>query len=207
MSPSPSSPPPSAGWSMPFTNRCITDETPPQNCRPTGNPPDFTGAGELHLALLRPAYIVHNKVWKKGDAYIVQIPISYAPTRESVIMHGRGWQNMPNQWVWPASRSTAAEATAYPVEYYYALMNEQQYHRLTIRLKRITREHDRPFYRVPILSAAEIDLRGAELLLDSESHQNKGLRPPAAGILARRRTAARPPGMVQLPPHAAQLGG
>lgn len=131
---------------------------------------------ELHYTYRsehRPNNIVHNKVWKKGDSYIVQIPIAYAPARESIIVHGRGWENTPNTWRWPDSRRRAAESAGTPVEYYYALMNEQQYRRLTIRLKRITREHERPFYQVPVYPASEIDLSGAELVLDSETSLKK----------------------------------
>lgn len=118
-------------------------------------------------------YSVHNKVWKRDDTYIVQIPVTYAPARESVIVHGRGWKNTPNTWRWPDSQRRAATSAETPVEYYYALMNEQQYRRLTFKLKRITREHERPFYRVPVHPASEIDLRGAEFVLDSETALKK----------------------------------
>lgn len=127
----------------------------------------------------RPSYIVHNKVWKKGNTYIVQIPVTYAPARETFILHGRGWKNTPSTWRWPDSRRRAADSAGAPVEYYYALMDETQYRRLTIRLKRITREHERPFYQVPIHPAAEIDLSGAELVLDSRASLKKNdLRTP-----------------------------
>ena len=125
------------------------------------------GLHYTYRAELRPEYIVHNKVWKKGDIYIVQIPVTYAPARESVIVHGRGWKNIPNLWSWPDSRRSKAEAAGAQVEYHYALMNEQQYRRLTFRVKRITKEHERPFYQVPVHPASEIDLSGAELVLDS----------------------------------------
>jgi hypothetical protein len=127
----------------------------------------------------RPHYIVHNKVWKKGDTYIVQIPITYAPASETFIQHGRGWHNTPNQWGWPDSRPRERASAGAPEEYYYAHMNEKQYRRLTFRLKRITREHQRPFYQVPVLPAAETDLSGAELVLDSAvSLKKNDLRTP-----------------------------
>ena len=127
----------------------------------------------------RPSLIVHNKVWKKGDTYIVQIPITYAPASETFIRHGRGWHNTPNQWGWPDSRAGERVSAGAPVEYYYAHMNEKQYRRLTFRLKRITREHQRPFYQVPVLPASETDLSGAELVLDSAaSLKKKDLRTP-----------------------------
>ena len=131
------------------------------------------GLHYTYRAELRPEYIVHNKVWKKGDIYIVQIPVTYAAARESVIVHGRGWKNTPNLWRWPDSRRSKGAAAGAQVEYYYALMNEQQYRRLTFRVKRITKEHERPFYQVPVHPASEIDLSGAELVLDSESSLKK----------------------------------
>ncbi len=131
------------------------------------------GLHHTYRAEYRPNYIVHNKVWKKDNTYIVQIPVTYAPARESVILHGRGWKNTPNTWRWPDSRRRAAESAGTPVEYYYALMNEQQYRRLTFELKRITKEHERPFYQVPVHPATEIDLSGAELVLDTETSLKK----------------------------------
>ena len=127
----------------------------------------------------RPNYIVHNKVWKKGNTYIVQIPVTYAPACETFILHGRGWHNTPSLWGWPDSQRRKTDSVGTPVEYYYALMNENQYRRLTFRLKRITKEHERPFYQIPVHLAAEIDLRGAELVLDSEASLKKNdLRTP-----------------------------
>ena len=127
----------------------------------------------------RPSFIVHNKVWKKGDTYIVQIPITYAPASETFILHGRGWHNTPNQWSWPDSRAGERASAGAPVEYYYALMDEKQYRRLTVRLMRITREHHKPFYQVPVIPAAATDLSGAELVLDSAASLKKNdLRTP-----------------------------
>ena len=127
----------------------------------------------------RPNYIVHNKVWKKGDTYIVQIPITYAPASETFILHGRGWHNTPDQWRWPDMQQRKADSAGATVEYYYALMDEKQYRRLTVRLKRITREHHKPFYQVPVIPAAETDLSGAELVLDSKASLKKNdLRSP-----------------------------
>ena len=127
----------------------------------------------------RPNYIVHNKVWKKGDTYIVQIPITYAPASETFILHGRGWHNTPDQWRWPDMQQRKTDSAGATVEYYYALMDEKQYRRLTVRLKRITREHHKPFYQVPVLPASETDLSGAELVLDSAASLKKNdLRTP-----------------------------
>lgn len=127
----------------------------------------------------RPNYIVHNKVWKKGDTYIVQIPITYAPASETFILHGRGWHNTPDQWRWPDMQQRKTDSAGATVEYYYALMDEKQYRRLTVRLKRITREHHKPFYQVPVIPAAETDLSGAELVLDSKASLKKNdLRTP-----------------------------
>ena len=127
----------------------------------------------------RPNYIVHNKVWKKGDTYIVQIPITYAPASETFILHGRGWHNTPDQWRWPDMQQRKTDSAGATVEYYYALMDEKQYRRLTVRLMRITREHHKPFYQVPVHPASEIDLSGAELVLDSAASLKKNdLRTP-----------------------------
>ena len=127
----------------------------------------------------RPNYIVHNKVWKKGDTYIVQIPITYAPACETFILHGRGWHNTPNQWRWPDMQQRKTDSAGATVEYYYALMDEKQYRRLTVRLMRITREHHKPFYQVPVIPAVETDLSGAELVLDSKASLKKNdLRTP-----------------------------
>ena len=127
----------------------------------------------------RPNYIVHNKVWKKGDTYIVQIPITYAPASETFILHGRGWHNTPDQWRWSDMQQRKTDSAGATVEYYYALMDEKQYRRLTVRLMRITREHHKPFYQVPVHPASEIDLSGAELVLDSAASLKKNdLRTP-----------------------------
>ncbi len=113
----------------------------------------------------------HYRVWKDGEYYIVQLPVCYVPATYSVLEHycGRnafrrntlriryplGWYHLREQ-----------DVTQYPVEHYYARINEAQYKVLCTIRKGIKSTQVGPFANTPILTRDQIDWSNAELVLD-----------------------------------------
>lgn len=113
-------------------------------------------------------YHFHYRVWKKGDGYIIEYPVCYAPANYSVLVHRAGhftWRKTTLDGELPA-RYTNAELSRYPVELYYAELTEEQYKKLMEVDKRIKRSRPSPFRDVQLRPAAEMDLSGAEPVLD-----------------------------------------
>lgn len=115
-------------------------------------------------------HAIHYRVWKKGEQYIVQLPVSYAPARYTVISHSCGhdsYRKNTLRFSNPRYYYSDEELDQYPVEYFYATLSEKQYLRLCRPNKAIKSTSERaPFHGVTICSAAEMDLRGAEPVLD-----------------------------------------
>lgn len=115
-------------------------------------------------------HAIHYRVWKKGEHYIVQLPVSYAPVRYTTFAHFCGHNSFRKntlEFHFPHNYYSDEELNQYPVEYFYATLTERQYRQLCRKNKRIKSSgRDNPFHGATILSAAEIDLSGAELVLD-----------------------------------------
>lgn len=79
---------------------------------------------------------VHHKVWKKGNQYIVRVPIAFVPPHYPLITHSTGHDNGLN-----TKRKTLKcggfnyyaeeEIMRAPEEVYYVTLNEKQYAALT----------------------------------------------------------------------------
>lgn len=116
-------------------------------------------------------YRFHFRAWKKGDSYLVEYPVCYAPANYSVLVHFAGhytWKKNTLEGEHPA-RYSNAELSRYPLELYYAELTEEQYKKLIAPAdKRIKVSGPSPFRDVRLRPAAEIDLSGAEPVLDIE---------------------------------------
>lgn len=107
------------------------------------------------------------RTWKKGDTYILQLPVCYVPARYPVLTHfsGRALLKKTLDGQYP-KRYHDADLVQYPVEYFYAELTEEQYKQMWAVDRRIKQNKQRVFRDVRILSAEETDLSNAEPLLD-----------------------------------------
>lgn len=104
----------------------------------------------------------HYRVWKKGENYIVGIPVAYVPARYSVLVHRCGLEKRPHtlQTELPRERYTDEERMDYPLELVYAEISEQRYRSLFKQRK--WRRHLIPDDTL----RDESVLNGAKLVLD-----------------------------------------
>ena len=117
----------------------------------------------------------HYRVWKKGEHYIVDIPISYAPARYSVLNHICGFGHSSDyknlECGIPKEHYSQDELAVYPTEHLYAELTEGQYERL-FKISKI-RSH-----RLPDDCLRESpDLHNAEQVLDIHGY-DVGTRKP-----------------------------
>lgn len=108
------------------------------------------------------------RIWKKGDSYILQLPVCYVPARYPVLVHLAGsyaWRKKTLDGQYPR-RYHDADMVQYPVEYFYAELTEEQYKQMWRVDKRIKQDKQNVFRDVCILSAEETDLSNAELVVD-----------------------------------------
>ena len=117
-------------------------------------------------------YQLHYRTWKKGDRYIVELPVCYAPANYSVLVHWAGhdtWRKKTLNGEYPKHYSDA-ELAQFPVEYYYAELTEEQYKKMWRLDKRIKRPRNSIFRHVPIFAADNTNLSGAILHKDFYGH-------------------------------------
>lgn len=108
------------------------------------------------------------RIWKKGDSYILQLPVCYVPARYPVLVHLAGsytWRKKTLDGQYP-ERYRDAEVVQYPVEYFYAELTEVQYKQMWTEDKRIKQDKQSVLRDVRILTPAEVDLSNAVLLSD-----------------------------------------
>ena len=108
-------------------------------------------------------YQLHYRTWKKGDRYLVELPVCYAPANYSVINHFAGhdtWRKKTLKGEYPHHFSEA-ELAQFPVEYYYAELTEEQYKELWPMRKIVKRTSYSPFRHVPIFAACDMNWEGA----------------------------------------------
>lgn len=124
-------------------------------------------------------HAIHYRVWKDGESYIVQLPVCYVPATYSVLEHYCGHKayrrntlriRYPLSWY----HLREQDITQYPVEHYYARMNETQYKQLCKKSKSI-KIRNTPFRNNPILTKDQIDWSRTELVLDKHGN-NTGVR-------------------------------
>ncbi|MDO5463451.1 MAG: hypothetical protein Q4F40_00815 [Akkermansia sp.] len=117
---------------------------------------------------------LHYRVWKKGEKYIVEIPVAYAPVRYSVLLHTTryyGPEHKSLRCELPSEQFTQEELRAYPAEYLYAELDKMTYRRLCTMHK--LREH-----RIPKNSlTSNPDLSNAELIVDVHGYPLDGAAP------------------------------
>ena len=113
-------------------------------------------------------YGFHYRVLKKGEKYIVEIPVCYTPANYSVLVHFAGhntWNRKTLNGEFPA-RFNNKELARYPQELFYAELTEDQYRQLWKIRRHMKEQRPSPFRDVPIRPAAEVDLSGTEQVLD-----------------------------------------
>lgn len=117
----------------------------------------------------------HYRVWKKGEHYIVDIPVSYAPARYSVLnhicrsSHKSDYKNL--ECSIPKPHFSQDELADYPTEHLYAELSEFRYKQL-FRMSKI-RLHSLP----DDCLRESPDLSDAELVLDIHGY-DFGTREP-----------------------------
>ena len=114
---------------------------------------------------------VRHCVWKKGENYIVQLPVCYTPARYSVLVHivRDSWRKNTLAGEYPNPHFSPAELAQYPMEYYGAELTGEQYQRLFYRVSKRLKESGRSvFADVHIRPLAEIDLTNAELVRQTQ---------------------------------------
>lgn len=106
-------------------------------------------------------YQLHYRTWKKGDRYLVELPVCYAPANYSALVHfaGHGTRRKKTLAVEYPKRYSNAELSQFPVEYYYAELTAEQYKKMWRMDKRIKAPKFASFQHIPIFAAADINLR------------------------------------------------
>ena len=111
----------------------------------------------------------HTRLWKKGENYVVEIPIAYVPARYPILIHETpDWRN------WPEERPTLdcalycrdeVEPAQYPEELYYAELTLPQ-------LITLVRKHKIAYppalKNVKLIPASQYNLGDATLLYDNQ---------------------------------------
>ena len=108
-------------------------------------------------------YQMHYRTWKKGERYLVELPVCYAPANYSVLVHWAGhdaWRKKTQNGEYPKPYSKA-DLSQFPVEYYYAELTAEQYKKMWHMNKRIKAPRLASFQHIPIFAAADINLRDA----------------------------------------------
>ena len=119
-------------------------------------------------------YGFHYRVLKKGEKYIVEIPVAYAPVRYSVLLHTTryyGPEHKSLRCELPSEQFTQEELRAYPAEYLYAELDKMTYRRLCAM-------HKLRGHRIPKNSlTSNPDLSNAELIVDVHGYPLDGAAP------------------------------
>ncbi|MBQ8516019.1 MAG: hypothetical protein IJ498_00395 [Akkermansia sp.] len=106
-----------------------------------------------------------TRVWKKGERYIVEVPLAFVPFNPPLIEHSAGHspakKSLDNRYYGP----TKEEIAQYQTEPYYADLSHSQFFHLC-------KWHKSDFFRNPfpdlkLTPAAETDFNGSVLILDS----------------------------------------
>lgn len=107
----------------------------------------------------------HTRVWKKGERYIVEVPVAFVPFNPPLIEHSAGHRraekSLDNRYWGPSEE----EIAQYPTELYYADLSHRQFkHLCKPRKSDLFRN---PFPGVKLTPASEMDFSGATLILDT----------------------------------------
>ncbi len=127
-----------------------------------------------------------TRLWKKGDRFIIEIPVAFIPARYSVFKHStptwryqQGERKTLNTLLYCRDK---AEPWEYPTEHYYAELTMKQ-----LRILLRTRKSDIFFPPPPGLENVELipadryDLSGTALIYDSQVNEKLDISRMAGG--------------------------
>lgn len=106
----------------------------------------------------------HTRVWKRGERYIVEVPIAFVPYNPPLIEHSAGCspvkKSLDNRYWGPKDEDIAQ----FPAELYYVDLSHAQF----TRLYRIHKSDliGNPYPGLKLLPASEMDFSGASLIPD-----------------------------------------
>lgn len=107
----------------------------------------------------------HIRAWKRGERYIIEIPVAFVPLNPPIIEHSAGHnrsrKSLDNEYWGPSEE----EIATYPTEFYYADLSRAQFERLC--QKRKVDYFRNPFPGLNLIPAAEMNFSGATLILDA----------------------------------------
>lgn len=111
----------------------------------------------------------HTRLWKKGENYVVEIPIAYVPARHPILIHEtpdwRSWQEKRQSLNCYLYCRDEVEPTRYPEELYYAELTLPQLITLS-RMHKVA--HPPALKHVPLIPGAQYNLGDATLLYDNQ---------------------------------------
>lgn len=104
-----------------------------------------------------------SPAWKKGDRYYIRLAVAYVPAQDWILLHINPL--LPDTMSLPGKLS-GKTISNYPTEFYYAVLNEQQFKKICTKYRRIKAPRmDGEHYL--ILPEKDVDLTGAEKLTDN----------------------------------------
>ena len=116
-----------------------------------------------------------TRAWKKGERYIVEVPVAYVPYNQPLIEHCAGHSPAPNSLdngYWGPEREEIAQ---YPTELYYADLSLAQFEHIC-RLLKVDMVRD-PFPRLQLRHADDVDFNGATLIYEAHGSSVTVKRP------------------------------
>lgn len=106
-----------------------------------------------------------TRAWKKGNRYIVEVPVAYVPYKQPLIEHSAGnspaRNSLDNQYWGPRKE----EIAQYPAELYYADLSHAQFEHICRRIK-VDLFRD-PFPRLQLRHADDVDFNEATLIYEA----------------------------------------
>lgn len=133
----------------------------------------------------RPA-ISPTKLWKKGDNFVIEVPIAFIPARYSIFVHAvpswRYLQKTHKTLGYTLYTREKAETWEYPTELYYAELTLEQV-RILLRNKKSDHVFPPPpgLENVKLIPAARYDLSGAALIYNSSEGKALNISKMAEG--------------------------
>lgn len=112
----------------------------------------------------------HYKVWKKGDAYIVQVPVAYVPAYYPILLHATGRNHQRNTLSRIRLDYTDAEIMSFPIEHCFVTLDETQY-KVLCRVSKSDCFLPPPSALEGVPLHPKADLKGAELIVAASSNE------------------------------------
>ena len=118
----------------------------------------------------------HTRLWKKGENYVVEIPIAYVPARYPIFIHQTPWTEKGPSLNCRLYCRDKVDPSRYPEELYYAELTLPQ---LEILVKRV-KFASQALKHIPLIPAEQYNPGNATLLYDSQI-DNKLILPELGG--------------------------